>query len=777
MLRAAPASLQRLIARTQRISLPRGCTADIRIARLRSALCHTATVRATYANLEPAAQAALQELRSMRGGIAPAALAVRSGAVRSWRAIADDPRPQTLSERLILLGWLLPRPATPRHPARLLLPPELRRWLPLPLAFVERRPAPVAPPTPALRAAHTILIAAAEHPLHVHTRGLRADEQRRLAERLAPFPTREAADLLDCTLAILRDLGLVASHAGTVQIAPAAHRFLALPMHEQRERVQRAWLDGVRRDAWATTMAEYRNSRMRPDGIDWPLLRRRLVAWVESLPVGQLLPSADLYEQLARTHGPLANAQTHGFRTIDRVPWQPRRAAAVFARALRGPLAWLGWVAWSSADTIFRVDRTRQPDPAPPWQYGDPGLLLVAHTASASLLALQPFARWVAADAEHITFMIDPQTLAHAHSRGHALSTLRALLTEQAGPPPDSWSMLLDVPGPAVRISTSAVLLTEQPAVLARATRARSVRRYLQQHIAPGIAVTDPAQVPGLARALARQGIALVGVDDAIQTPLAAPFDLHPGDCAALLVACECYRQHAPDDAPLQISEHLEARLRSVLPPALRAATNQILAQPLAADARTIVYAQAAIIATLQRAQRNQQLVTIRYTTGGRGMRTTRTIRPLELNLCDETWYLRAFCTMRQAERTFRIDRIADCRIERLPDCQIERLGDTPSSNHIIGRIDAHAPDPNDLGTLAGTLIEPITAHPIGVAVDDRPQLGLDLCELPRIQVAFEDTVLHMGTIALEQFEHLGAALVADDIVANDRKHRIFLSD
>jgi hypothetical protein len=409
--------------------------------------------------------------------------------------------------------------------------------------------------------------------------------------------------------------------------------------------------------------------------------------------------------------------------------------------------------------------------------------------------------------------MIDQQTFAHAQSQGHALSTLRALLTEQAGPPPDSWSTLLDTPAPVLRIATSSVVLTEQPALLARATRSRSVRRYLKQHIAPGIAVTDPEQVLGLARALARQGIALVGVDDAIQSPMAAPFDLHPGDCAALLAACDCYRQHAPDHAPLQISEHLEARLRSVLPPALRNATEQILAQPMAADTHTIVFSQAAIIATLQRAQRNQQSVTISYRTGGKGMQTTRTIRPLELHLYDETWYLRAFCTMRQAERTFRIDRIADCRMTRLPiddgqidpvrDCQIARLpiddrqierlpdGQTtefveaqsvnpatdPSSNHIIGRIDADAPNANDLRTLAGTLIQPITAHPIGIAVDERAQLGLHLRELPRIQVAFKDTILHMGTVALEQLEHLGAALVADDIVANDRKHRIFLRD
>jgi hypothetical protein len=46
--------------------------------------------------------------------------------VGPWSQIADDRTPQRLSERLVLLGWLLPRPPTPRHPTCFLLAPELR---------------------------------------------------------------------------------------------------------------------------------------------------------------------------------------------------------------------------------------------------------------------------------------------------------------------------------------------------------------------------------------------------------------------------------------------------------------------------------------------------------------------------------------------------------------------------------------------------------------------------------------------------------------------------
>src|SRR2546421_12999478 len=112
----APATLQRLIARSNRISLPRNATPSVRLERLRQPLCHAATVRVTYFAMAPDEQAALQELRCIRGGLSPEQLAERYGPVRSFSLIAEHLAPQSLSERLILHGVLLPRPATKRHP-------------------------------------------------------------------------------------------------------------------------------------------------------------------------------------------------------------------------------------------------------------------------------------------------------------------------------------------------------------------------------------------------------------------------------------------------------------------------------------------------------------------------------------------------------------------------------------------------------------------------------------------------------------------------------------
>ncbi|MGB9753549.1 hypothetical protein [Roseiflexus castenholzii] len=71
LLGEVPSELQRLIARTQRISLPRSCSADERLRRLRAALCSAAVVRSVYASLDDETRAALADLRQRRGALPP----------------------------------------------------------------------------------------------------------------------------------------------------------------------------------------------------------------------------------------------------------------------------------------------------------------------------------------------------------------------------------------------------------------------------------------------------------------------------------------------------------------------------------------------------------------------------------------------------------------------------------------------------------------------------------------------------------------------------------
>jgi hypothetical protein len=695
MLRDLPAIGQRLVARTQRISLPRNAGTDVRLARLRQALCHAATVRAIYWALDPAEQAALQDLRALRGGIRLDDLAQRYGALRGWRQLAADPHPRTIAERLLLLGWLLPRPATPRHPAHYLLPPELRRWLPQPLKLATYGVALEPPAPPAIRAAATILLVCSERPF-----ALRADWTprrstiRMLAERLAPLPAADVAQLTSFLLPLLADLGLVATHHGAAAITPAGQRFLALSPAEQRDRLQQAWLTAPRPDGWLMPLL------ISQIGIDWPSLRQRLYDWAMALPAGQLFDPLALYPALAATFGPLADAQTHGYRDVDRVPWQSRRASAIFEAALRGPLSWLGLVAWTddrppltngqrpmtndgwtrqyaTRNTqhrafIFRPSSFTLPPSSSDWRYGQPGEVIVSNAnLNADMLHLLPFARWREADDDITTYVITDGGLAHAQRTGSSADALWEVLTRVAGPPPAAWRAALAPPPTCVRLEHTAVIVSEPPVILDRAARSRSVRRYLDARLAPGIALVQPEHVASLTRVLQRQQIAVAQTD---MPRCAPPTGLTASECAALLVACAFYRAHAPAEAPLLPRDALEQRLRGALSPSLRTATtralDELISRPSArlhgsvADAASPPACheppslRADPLPVLRRAIAMRRMVEITYNTAEQGVWTRRAIRPLALDQRDGTWYLSAYCTGRSAERTFRVDRI-----------------------------------------------------------------------------------------------------------------------
>jgi len=190
-----------------------------------------------------------------------------------------------------------------------------------------------------------------------------------------------------------------------------------------------------------------------------------------------------------------------------------------------------------------------------------------------------PFADWVAADATHSTYRVTPGTLARAAGQGWSDRVLWQLLTQQAGPPPAGWRGDLDAPPRRLRLIQTAVLVADAPAVLTRAAQSRSVRRALDTQLAPGIALVQPAQVPGLMRALARQDLVLEPLTD---HPGPAPRlpdgrSLSAAACADLLPACAFYRQYAPPDAPSLPHRDLEARLRAGLTPALRQAVTMAL--------------------------------------------------------------------------------------------------------------------------------------------------------------------------------------------------------
>ncbi len=724
-LAAAPAALHIAIARANRISLPRGADAA---TRLRAALCHQQTVREMYFRLPDDAQAALQHLRAQPRGLAEAGLVARYGPLRAPTALRGDPQPRSLSERLVLLGWLLPRPVRGAPRPRYLLAPEVRAWLPRPLALAAVAPSPDPPYPPVLRAAQALLHAGLQHPLALCADGrLRVAVVRELAPQLAPLAA-EAGRLLQHTLPLLVDLRLLAVHHAGVAATPAARSFLAQACAVQLARLHAAWIASPRPDGWLPAGGAA-DRRLR-----WPTLRRRLIAWSAALPPGRR-PIAELYAPLADAFGPLADAHTHVHHAARRSPWNRQRAATVWAAALRTPLAWFGDVTRSADGTTVAATTPTFADGAA-WRYVTPDGVAIPHGAGgADLLAILPRLIWVQADATATVYRVGRGPTPAGD--GPSAERLRAVLDRRAGPVPPSLEPLLEG-APVVQVRPGLLVLSADPAGLDRAARTRSVRRWLTR-LAPGLGVAAPGAADGLTRALER---ADVTVDASAPPPAAPPEGFTAAECALLLEACRRYRADAPDagadaalagvmrrlhalspDAhipppepepvhvapepeaasvaslrpwPLVVTPEEEARtpwtaataaafgiaaivgvlLRLVVAPD---APDEAAVEPSAPappepahanppDPSTPAPAALPLDVRLQRVEtaiRRRAPLQVRYSDAA-GRVSDRQIRPLTVERNGAHWYIRAYCVQAGGERTFRLDRCTtlDLRVE-----------------------------------------------------------------------------------------------------------------
>jgi len=684
LLAQTPPTLQRLIASSQRISLPRCCAPAERLARLRGALCRAAAVRAVYFTLDPEAQQALQELRHIPRGLSAPALAARFGTIRTLEALRVDRAPRSLSERLLLLGWLLPRPATRNHPARYMLPPELRAWLPAPLPGCSVQPQPGAngqalASAPAVRGATALLVAAATAPLPLRSDGgLAAMALLALRPRLAPLSDAESDALCTWLMPLLAQLGLLAPHGAAAVPGPAAPRFLAAPPDARVRALNAAWERCPRPDRWLTRL------RVNTRGLDWPALRRRLRVWAAALPPDAPVDPAASYTLLSAALGPLADTGTHGVcASPRRAPWLPHRAADVWAAACAGPLVWLAELppARSAASAIERSEHTAVAPGSPTaeqiaWAATADGCLLVRRgTHDDDLLLLAPFARFVTSDAGSDRFELSLTSVAAAAACGHDPSRLRALLLRRCGTLPAELEAVL-APRGGLRMSAGTLLLSDSPADLAAAMRRRSVRRAVDAQLAPGVALVAPGRALALARALARDGRI---VAPPLAPDTAPPGELSPGEASALLVAAAFYQAHAPAGSPLVPDHALLERLRAGLPPALAAAADSAIAalravaQTPAADTASGTGEGAhatsqpptnappsidVLIGQLRTTLRRRGAVTLWYQGEHEEAPRERVVRPLRMEHHGPWWYLHAYCLLARDERCFRLDRV-----------------------------------------------------------------------------------------------------------------------
>jgi hypothetical protein len=566
-----PPTLQRLIASARRVSLPRRCSPAERIIRLRQALCRARAVRETYFSLPPELQAAAQELRQIRRGLSPTDLQARFGLIRPLTELRTDRRPQSIAEHLLLLGWLLPRPATPHHPMRYLFPSELRTWLPKPIddctASEVASPIseaegdwiigsqPIAEP-PTVWAMTAILVAAAQQPLSLRKDGQPAVAAIRRLEPLLPqFETTALKDLLGWLVPLLCDLELLAPYGTAVVPTPTARSFLARQPSEQLQLLQEAWIRMRRPDAWL------RRLRVSTRGLDWPAFRRRLVTWAQAVPHKDINAMESAYFRLADAFGPLGDAHTHGLCGHDRSPWQDRGARTVWRAAVRGPLAWLG-LAPQDSEQRGATDRHALVS----WRYGSSGQLQVPPRSDPDLLDLAPAASNLILDGDWLHISLQLESLAAATLQGWAPALLRYLLERRAGPLPSDWSSLLHMAEPG-RLLPRLVWFDPDPTGLHIALRRQSIRRRVEAQIAPGIALVAPGQEQALSRALQRAGYPLP--IPASTTQHVVPDPLTVPDRTALLAAASFYRKFAPSDSPPGPSRRLISRLAEGLAPGI----------------------------------------------------------------------------------------------------------------------------------------------------------------------------------------------------------------
>ncbi len=678
-----PQTLLRLIASHQRVSMPRHCSPELRLNRLRQAICRSVAAREAFFGLHAEERAVVQALLAAPPGAARAHIITDLGAIRPLAALRGDRTPQSLAERLLLMGWLLPRPAGPHHPASYLLAPELREWLPRPLALPATEPPPPSSDLPlALRAATALILAAARAPLPLRQDGRpTAVTLRRLRPLLSPATPDEADALGTWLVPLLADLDLLAAHGSAAAPGRAAARFLAQSHADRQEALRAAWVRSPRPEAWLCQM------HVCTRGITWPALRRRLLAWAAALPTDQVVAVETSYESLCRTLGPLADSYTHRLRPAGRSPWQPRRAAAVWQMAVAGPLAWLGVlrhvnradsrypIADSQASaahmnivaTPYPIAERGTDDTAHPWRYGDPGTLYVPHAAGdVDLLDLQPFAFPIAADTDTTTYRLSRASVA-AGSRSHSSSLVRGLLERRAGPVPEGWADLL-TPTDGLYLRQRSVLLSESPELMANLARQPAIRRRIEAVIAPGVALVRPGGEAALERALERAGVAVEeegaggrGQEAGGRRPEAGGREREAGGRAG------GRRREAGGRGP-EAGEAGGGRQdvgdvgssnnsappmpNNSVPPPSSTPTPSLSPTP-----RQFVGDIRGALDLIRTAIRRRRALHLHYQTAD-GVESERWVRPLELERHGEDWLLHTYCMQRHDERCFRVDRI-----------------------------------------------------------------------------------------------------------------------
>lgn len=675
------------------------------VAALSPRLAAPERLAALLPTLPVEAHNALRDLLAAGGWLPQPLLIARYGALRPYRPWrAGSPRtpwldPATPTETLFYRGLLFPlNLGDRRRPQRVFaLPADYHAFLTLRLVPAPLPPAPPAPspsPPPLLTQLFVLLSylhRAAPRPLPGGW--LPPAALRTLATFLPtpPEPPASPRSERQCpALAFLHYLaeraGLLNPAAATLTLAPTALDWLAQPPAAQLRALWAGW--SARTPENAARWQHYRLPlAAEPDP---PARLPQLGALLSRWPPGTAFTLADLTTAEPALLRPAAPYRVWAaLDPLAQAEYQARLTIA-WTALLAGPLTWWGAVAATPTGytltplgaALWETPGGAWPEPLPPpalrcapTPVAEAFELTVApagEPAEAALtlprrLLLEAFCPPDPAAPDR--YRLAAAGVQSALQHGQTAAGLLTLLEAAAGPlPPALVAAIYRWAAAVERLTLRQVTLLEttDPALLQQLTADRRLRPALLETLSARAVRVNAARLPELLRRLAYRGY-LPRLE--LPAPVATAAD-PPADAAVTLAAAlRVYARLAdtlgqPVPAPHTLAQAWQARLTAPqrdaaeqLAAALLAALHQ--AAPPDGDYH-LPAPTGPLLALLEAAIADQATVEFTYYTAGRAALTRRRADPLRLEWRGDVAYLIAFCHLHQAQRVFRVDRMAD---------------------------------------------------------------------------------------------------------------------
>lgn len=466
---------------------------------------------------------------------------------------------------------------------------------------------------------------------------------------------------------------------------------------------------------WQDTPADLAKPFRFPWAALTPQARKLILTEVSRLPLDDFVPLRQVVEQ----------ARLHDERQLLGQPWGEEEDIA--ASLITGPLLWLGIVDVGEKLQSPRSDIADQPARSPDddgeippatipdlllrltslgaWllelpDCGPPSfppiepctirppnydLILVPPAAQPIHLArLAPFSQWRSPEPPALEqhLQLTEERIGQAIARGTELSQIFHSLQEALGRPASRrqrqrlrrWAEA----GRQVRVRHLTVLETGDPTLMGELRSQKLIRRHLGDALSPTRSTLNPAELSSLLQTLRTLDLyaALPPDRDSDSQEAAEQFSLSQADASLLWMAGLVYKglgEHTP--LPVPLSTEIMDTLAQQLTPAQREAAEHIAQQVLDQVQATLrgylglpLWQQDPthpknVLPAIESALDNQQDLRLTYWGAGREQALERRVTPYWIERRGGTPYLIAYCHLRDAERTFRVDRIVDCEI------------------------------------------------------------------------------------------------------------------